>query len=137
MISAKSTVMCALIALLVSGCGIAARPEAGTLSARSGIYNQQAYQSGFKRPARVNCLKQHHLPAHLYRTADKLPAIRVGSGPSAPTMIFEPFGWSTPDLKIRGEAQGAEIIGTVLLYPNGMSLSEAKIVEQCAAIGVA
>lgn len=81
-------------------------------------------------------MRSHHLAVHLYRTGDDLPALRVGSGASAPTMIFEPFSHAAEDLKIKGRAQGAEVIGTVLLYPHGMSLAEAKVVEKCAAVGV-
>lgn len=130
---AKPAVVCALMAALLSGCGTATKPLAGTshLTAETGFYGAAVSE----RPPRANCLSEHHLPVDLYRTADQLPAIRVGSGPAAPTMIFEPTGGYAEGLKITGQAQGAELIGSVLLYPNGMSLSEAKVVEQCAATG--
>lgn len=130
---AKRAIVCALLALIVAGCGSAAKPMAGTqhLSAHPGFFGS----AKSLRTPRIRCLEQHHLPVVLYRTPQQLPAIRVGSGPSAPTMVFEPTAGYAEGLKISGRAQGAELIGPVLLYPNGVSLKEAKTVEKCAATG--
>lgn len=131
----KSAIVCGLFAVLLGGCGIAAKPLAGT--------RHLSKQPGFRgssvalRPSRVECLKQHGFHVELFYTSTQhLPALRVGSSPAGPTMEFEPTAGYAEGLKITGQAQGAELIGPVLLYPNGASLSEAKAVEKCAAVGV-
>lgn len=132
---AKPAIVCGLATIVLSGCGIAAKPEAGSpkLPTSPGFHGRAASLV----PARAACLTAHGLRIHAYTAKGSLlPVIQIGTLPSGPTMVFEPDSEAAEGAKIEGRAQGAELIGPVLLYPNGASLSEAKVVEQCAAIGV-
>ena len=64
--------------------------------------------------------------------------MRIGPASSGPSVVFE----ATPGIAqgdvLHGitSAQGAEVIGSALLYPNGGSDSELKKIEECLAQGV-
>lgn len=130
----KPAIVCGLIALIIGGCGFTPKPSAGSahLSSHPGFFGQ----AKSLRTPRVQCLLANHLPVELYRTKQDLPAVRVGHGPGAPYMVFEPTNGYAEGLKLSGQAQGAELIGPVLLYPRGMGWREAQTVEQCAAAGL-
>ncbi len=135
----KVAVICALMAVLISGCGIAAKPQAGSphlLTSPSfyGVYDNQ-------RAAREACLTAHHIPFVSFETKDRvhgtpqlLQAIKVG--PGGASIIFYPDAGIAEGQIIMGKGLGAELIGSALLYPNnttGLTLTE---VENCTAIGV-
>lgn len=63
-------------------------------------------------------------------------AIQVGQLPAGPTIRFAPTqGAATAD-QIENTEQGAEVIGSALLYPNQASNSELNTIEDCLAHGV-
>lgn len=136
MSAVKVAVACGLIALLVSACGIAQKPEAGTTHLR--------HYAGFRgrvddpRMPQVNCLKSDKLPYREYYAdgVQHLPAIQVGGRAQGPTMIFYPTDGIAQGLQIMGQETGAEVIGALLIYPNKSRLAELTKVEACAAIGV-
>lgn len=136
MSAVKVAVACGLVALLVSACGIAPKPEAGTphLRKHSGFY-------GLRDDPRVKhtkCLRADKIHYRQYYAGGKqhLPAIQVGSLPSGPTIIFYPTPGIAQGLQITGQEQGAEVIGSALLYPNGASGKKLTEVELCTATGV-
>jgi hypothetical protein len=89
------------------------------------------------RNVHLPCLRGAGLPIHEYATgAQRLPTIQVGTLPTGPTIIFYPTPGIAQGLQLMGEEQGAEVIGSALLYPNQASDSELSIVEKCVAIGV-
>jgi hypothetical protein len=49
---------------------------------------------------------------------------------------FEPTPGDAQGVQIQGEAQGAEVIGSALLYPNQAPDSLLSTVEGCVAKGV-
>ena len=51
-------------------------------------------------------------------------------------MSFEATPGAAQALQIQGEAQGAEIIGSAVVYPNQASDSLMNVVEGCVAKGV-
>jgi hypothetical protein len=132
---AKVAVVCGLMALLISACGIQAKPEAGTA--------HLTHYAGFHglvddpRKPQVSCLKSDKLPYREYYAdgVQHLPAIHVGSA-QGPTMIFYPTAGIAQGLQIMGQETGAEVIGALLVYPNQARASELTKVETCAAIGV-
>ena len=75
---------------------------------------------------------------HQYFAGGKkhLPAIQVGSLPTGPTIIFYATPGIAQGLQITGQEQGAEVIGSALLYPNGASSKELTTVENCVAADV-
>jgi hypothetical protein len=130
----KLVLPCALAALSLCGCGIAAKPLAGTpdLSARSGIHGR------VDRLRRVHylCLRGAGLEARPYTATGGRPAIQVGSSPVGPAIVFEPTPGAAQELQIDGQVQGAEVIGSALLYPNLASDKVLSTVERCIALDV-
>jgi hypothetical protein len=135
MSSAKLAAALVLFALSLSACGIASKPEAGT---------PKAIANGHKglddaRAKHTACLAQAHIPFHdEERTvAGKvLPSFQVNTAPAGPTVSFEATPGAAQALQIQGEAQGAEIIGSAVVYPNQASDSLMNVVEGCVAKGV-
>ena len=133
--SAKLAAAMVLTALSLSACGISSKPEAGT---------PKAIANGHKglddpRAKHTACLRQAHIPFHLEQrtvAGKTLPSFQVGTAPSGPTASFEPTPGDAQGVQIQGEAQGAEVIGSALLYPNQASDKLATVVEDCLAKGV-
>jgi len=133
--SAKLAAAMVLTALSLSACGISAKPEAGT---------HQAIANGHKglddpRAKHTACLEQAHIPFHNEQlaVAGKFhPSFQVGSAPAGPTVIFEATPGDAQGVQIQGEAQGAEIIGSALVYPNAAPDGLLSVVEGCVAKGV-
>jgi hypothetical protein len=133
--SAKLAAAVALSALSLSACGIPSKPEAGT---------PKAIATGYKglddaRASHTACLAQAHIPVHnewLAVAGKLLPSFQVGTAPSGPTVSFEPTPGDAQGVQIQGESQGAEVIGSALLYPNQASDSLLSVVEGCVAKGV-
>jgi hypothetical protein len=133
--SAKLAAAIVLSALSLSACGISSKPEAGT---------PKAIATGHKglddpRSKHTACLKQAHVAFHneQYTVAGRvLPSFQVGTAPTGPTVAFEPTPGDAQGVQIQGEAQGAEVIGSALLYPNQAPDSLLSVVENCVGQGV-
>ena len=132
---AKVAVVCALTALLVSACGIQQKPLAGTAKIKKardfyGVVDDP-------RAKHTPCLRTDKLKFHQYYTAhQRLPAIQIGSLPAGPTIIFEATPGAAQALQLDGKDEGAEVIGSALLFPNKASGSLLSKVENCTSIGV-
>ena len=131
MSSAKVAAAGVLVAMSLSACGVAAKPEAGSAGAAA-ISKKQAFNPAIKH---FVCLRQEHIAAHL-KTQGGLPTIQVRTRPSGPTVEFLATPGAAQDQQIKGLAQGAEVIGAALLYPNRASDALLKKVETCVANGV-
>jgi hypothetical protein len=133
---AKLAVACGLMALLISACGIPPKPEAGTAHLRqyAGFYGV----TDDPRTPQITCLKSDKLPYRKYYAdgVQHLPAIQVGSRPQGPTIIFYPTAGIAQGLQIMGQEAGAEVIGSLLVYPNQAGHKVLTKVEACASIGV-
>jgi hypothetical protein len=133
--SAKLAAAIVLSALSLSACGISSKPEAGT---------PKAIATGHKglddpRSKHTACLEQAHVAFHneQYTVAGRvLPSLQVGTAPTGPTAAFEPPPGDAQGVQIQGEAQGAEVIGSALLYPNQAPDSLLSVVENCVGQGV-
>ena len=132
----KVAAACGFVALLVSACGVPPKPEAGSASLRKhapGFYGHM----DDPRIKHVKCLRADKLPIRQYTTAQgQYPAIQVGSLPNGPTIVFYPTPGKAQALQIEGQDEGAEAIGSALLFPNGASNAELTKVEACTTIGV-
>jgi hypothetical protein len=129
---AQLAVSVGLMALLLSACGIAAKPLAGSphLSKRSDHDLVDNPYTG-----QVQCLRQDHVKFRTYLTGpQKLRSIQVRQRPQGPTLIFEPTPGAAQILQIEGHAQGAEIIGEALVYPNRTKDKLLTKVEHCATV---
>jgi hypothetical protein len=133
--SAKLAAAIALCALSLTACGISSKPEAGT---------PKAIANGHKglddpRSKHTACLRQAHIAFHLEQltvAGKTLPSFQVDSAPSGPTVSFEPTPGDAQGVQIQGEAQGAEVVGSALVYPNQASDGLMSAVEDCVAKGV-
>jgi hypothetical protein len=133
--SAKLAAAILVSALSLSACGISSKPEAGT---------PKAIATGHKglddpRSKHTACLEQAHVAFHneQYTVAGRvLPSLQVGTAPTGPTVAFEPTPGDAQGVQIQGEAQGAEVIGSALLYPNQAPDSLLSVVENCVGQGV-
>ncbi|MGC9220980.1 MAG: hypothetical protein ACP5H2_06460 [Solirubrobacteraceae bacterium] len=131
---AKVAIVCGLATLALAGCGIQTKPLAGT-----NLKQSKDYYGVVDDPLtpHTNCLRADHVKFRVYLSGkQRLPAIQVGTLPSGPTIIFYPTPGIAQGLQIMGEEQGAEVIGSALLYPNKASNAELQTVETCTAIGV-
>ena len=132
---AKLAAAIVVSALSLSACGISSKPEAGT---------PKAIANGHKglddpRIKHTACLEQAHIPFHneqLTVAGKVLPSFQVGTAPAGPTVSFEPTPGDAQGVQIQGEAQGAEIIGSAVVYPNQAPDDLMSVVERCVAKGV-
>lgn len=133
--SAKLAAALGLAALSLSACGISSKPEAGTLKAitksRQGLDDP--------RTKHVACLRQEHIAVRLGSVVvagQRLPGFAVTTVAQGPTVGFEPTPGDAQGVQIHGQSQGAEVIGSALLYPNQASDQLLSKVEGCVAQGV-
>lgn len=129
----KVAVACGLVALLVSACGIAPKPEAGTHN----LIKKTGYYGHYIDPRIVHfkCLRKEHLHPHEYYTSAGLPAIRVGKPPKGALILFYPDGFDPISLQIQGKDEDAEAIGSSLLFPYALTGKKLLEVEHCALLG--
>ncbi len=81
---------------------------------------------------RFACLLAHHLPAAEVGST----GIQVGQLPAGPTIQFLPSSGAASAAQIENTEQGAEVIGSALLYPNQASDHELNTIENCLDQGV-
>jgi hypothetical protein len=131
---AKVAAVCGLMALALSACGIQAKPLAGTAN----LKKAPGYFGKVDDPRKVHlpCLRADHVPFHKYTAPGNLPAIQIGKLPTGPTIVFYPTPGIAQGQQITGKDQGAEVIGSALLYPNQASNKVLSIAESCTAVGV-
>jgi hypothetical protein len=123
MLPVKRCVAAAVLALSVGACSSAVKPPQG----RGKIDDPRTHN-----PNRLACLHQHGLPAQLSGPT----GIQVGALPAGPTIEFASTPGGAQFLQIQGKSQGAEVIGSALLYPNGGSDAELSTIEDCLSTGV-
>jgi hypothetical protein len=121
----------ALAAIAVSACGSSAKPEAGT----PGAIATNRKNVDDPRTKHLTCLHQEHIPVRPV-TIGGLRGMQIGVRPTGPTVQFQPTPGAAQALQIAGKAQGAEVIGSALLYPNQASSNLLSKVESCVATGV-
>jgi hypothetical protein len=81
---------------------------------------------------RVACLKNDRLPVQEVGPS----GLQIGAPPAGPRVLFTPTPGAAQADQIRARAQGAEIIGSALLYPNQGSDQELAQIETCLTRGV-
>lgn len=119
---AKSVAALGVAALLVCGCGAVVHPPQGR-----GRVTDPVTSYG-----RLRCLVAHHLPARQVG----LTGIQVGPLPAGPTVRFQPSNGAAEVSQVNGTAQGAEVIGSALVYPNQGTDAEVTQIEDCVKQGM-
>jgi hypothetical protein len=129
MSSAKVALACALCAFLLTACGTAKKPEAGTIAPTATTAGYAKLDD--PRVKHVKCLEQHHVPVReVGGTQLQIDA------PGRPAVQFEPTPGAAQAAQFTGQVTGAEVIGSALLYPNQASDKLLQVVEDCMALGV-
>ena len=80
----------------------------------------------------LQCLRDDHLAVQVVSPTK----LQVGAAPAGPTIVFTPTAGAAQAQQIDAKAQGAEVIGTALLYPNQGSDSRADAHRGLSAQGV-
>jgi hypothetical protein len=62
--------------------------------------------------------------------------LQIGALPAGPTVVFAPTPGVAQGQQIQAAQQGAEVIGSALLYPNQASDAELSKIETCLSKGV-
>jgi hypothetical protein len=62
--------------------------------------------------------------------------LQIGQLPTGPTVRFTPSPGAAQAAQLEGQGQGAEVIGSALVYPNQAPDSELGVIENCVAQGV-
>jgi hypothetical protein len=125
MLPAKLALGCGLVAVLLAGCGSSHTQTAGSGHAGRGVVDDP-------RLKRLDCIKQHHLPAVTVGQTE----IQIGPSPMGPLVEFTPTPGAAQALQIQTQAQGAEAIGSALLYPRQGSEQELSVIERCVSLNV-
>jgi hypothetical protein len=133
--TAALAAVCAASALALAACGTTAKPLAGS----PGVTKAPGIHGKVDDPRtnvhnHVACLKADHLAVRLVGQTD----MQVGTAPSGPYVHFTPTPGAAQYDQISGtpKFQGAEVIGSALLWPNASSAKELQAVESCLAQGV-
>ena len=123
---AKPAVALSAAAILLCGCGSVVKPTQG----RGKVDDPRTYASA----NHLKCLQQHGLPVQ----AVGATGLQIGALPSGPTVQFMPSPGAAQAQQIEGSplAQGAEVIGSALLFTHQGSDGELKLIESCLASGV-
>jgi hypothetical protein len=110
---------------LLCGCATTAKPPQGRGQVDSPLTND---------PDRVACLRAAHLPLQ----AEGQTTLQLGALPAGATIKFQPTAGAAEALQLQGgrSAQGAEVIGSALLYPHRAPAWELTAIENCLSVGV-
>jgi hypothetical protein len=130
MSSAKPVFAAGLVALALAGCASNTKPLAGTTNPDGQPIGRGRVDSPIThQPNHLECMEQKHLPVVQVSSTE----LQIGDAPAGPQIVFEPTPGVAQGMQIRDESQGAEVIGSALLYPNQGSADELSQVEDCLA----
>ena len=129
--TASACVLAVLTSSTVAACGNQAKPQAGSASlerskpAGRGVVDDP-------RTKHIGCLRQHGLIVVERGTSDLL----IGIGTQQVAATFAPTPGAAQEEQISGHVQGAEVIGSALLYPGSAPDPQLQTIEDCLAQGV-
>jgi hypothetical protein len=85
-------------------------------------------------PNHVECLRADHLRVKVLSPIE----LQVGQPPDGAKVIFEPTPGTAQGVQMEGirTDQGAEVIGTALLFPNRASNGVLTDIENCLSVDV-
>lgn len=116
------------------GCGLAAKPLAGTPNLARTPGNHAKIDD--PRAKHLGCMVRAGLPARPFMAPGGRPGIQVGALPGGPTIVFLSTPGAAQYAQIDGQSEAAEVIGSALLYPNLAPDKELSTIETCLALGV-
>ena len=123
----------ALTAVAVAGCGGAVRVQPTTPAGSATLASRGKVDSPLTDVHNhLGCLQADHLPVQVLSPTK----LQIGGAPAGPTVVFTPTAGAAQAQQIDGNAQGAEVIGPALMYPNQGSPAELTQIEDCLGQGV-
>jgi hypothetical protein len=130
MYPAKVAALCVSAAALLAGCGNSSKPLAGQIPPTATSEGHARIDD--PRARHLPCLRQHKVPVTLVgRTW-----LQIGDAPAGARVNFVPTPGAAQEAQISGQVQGAEVLGSALLYPDKAPDSLLKTVEDCLSSGV-
>lgn len=122
---AKRLVTVLAAVTLLCGCSSALKTAQGHGKVDSPLTNH---------PNHVDCLRADHLSVKVLSPTE----LQVGQPPDGATVKFEPTAGIAQGVQIQGQRtyQGAEVIGTALLFPNHASGGVLTDIENCLSVDV-
>ena len=122
---------CLLCALALGACGHTGNPAAGTIPPTATTAGRAKIDD--PRTSHIQCLQQHgYAQAH----AVGLTNIFIEPGAGAPYVHYEPSPGAAQAQQYEGVEQGAEVIGSALLYPGSASEKQLDTIEKCVGQNV-
>jgi hypothetical protein len=122
----------AALALALAGCG-AVNVQPTTPAGSSKLASRGEVDSPLTDMRNhLGCLRDAHLPVQVVSPT----RLQVGPAAAGPVIIFASTPGAAQADQIDGSAQGAEVIGTALVYPNRGSDAEMSSIAACLAQGV-
>jgi hypothetical protein len=123
-----------VLLLALAGCGGAVKVQPTTPAGSTKLASRGKVDSPLTAMHNhLDCLRDDD---HLAVQVLSPTKLQVGPAPAGATIVFTPTAGAAQARQIDGSAQGAEVIGTALLYPNQASDSELTGIEDCLAQGV-
>lgn len=130
----KSALLCGLVAVGLSACASTSKPAAGTIghAGATGLRDPRG-KIDDPRTKQVACMRAAKIPV-----SEPAPQeIQVGQPGAGPLIRFLPTPGMAQGSQIAGASQGAEVIGSALLYPNTTTSERLlKMIENCTAVDV-
>ena len=128
---AQATLGVCLVAMALSACGaVQVKPGGSGLSA-STHSRGRVDDPRTTKTNHVKCLRSHRLSVREIGRTD----LQIG-GPGQPYVHFAATPGIAQGEQINGTVQGAEVIGSALLYPRQATDAQLKVIENCLAEGV-
>jgi len=130
--SARAAVALLGCAAALAGCG-AVRVQPTTPSGSKTLASRGRVDSPLTdMDNHLGCIRSAHLPVQVVSPIQ----LQVGALPSGPTIVFTNTPGAAQSDQIEGQSQGAEVIGTALLYPHQGSDAELASLAACLQQGV-
>jgi len=122
---AKPAVALSAAAILLCGCSSVVKPPQG----RGKVDDSRTHTVNH-----LKCLQQQRLPVQEVGST----GLQIGPLPSGPTVQFLPSPGAAQAQQIEGSqlGQGAEVIGSALLFTHQASDGELTLIENCLGSGV-
>jgi hypothetical protein len=126
MYAGKLLAASSVAAIALGACGASVKPATGS---RGRVDDPRTTKTNH-----VKCLQDSHLAVQEVGHT----GLQIGAAPAGPSVVFVPTPGAAQYDQMSGNRayQGAEVIGSALLYPNQGSETELKVIEDCLAKGV-
>lgn len=129
---AARPVTVALAALAIAGCG-AVRVQPTTPSGSARLASRGKVDSPLTDIRNhLACLRQDHFAVRVVNPTQ----LQIDGGSTGPTVVFTATPGIAQGKQIEGTSEGAEVIGSALLYPHQATEAQLSKIEDCLSQGV-